>query len=810
MGLNIKIVEQKFFNQFYNDDDFSALNSQFTENLAASVMEKIKVSTIIDVGWFTSASDTNKIIASTANGIQVFRRESGSYFDDGFVKGDIVGLSSNGFFEIYDLEEDKMYFNVATGVVDNAYSSFTIVGATTQTALKYNFGLIGNDENYSIASKVSGNDCGYYLAGITTSFQEMNSLGNYKDWKTGTARVKSLGIVSNPFYAQRFEIEHEFIVVPYYLNGQLTNLENNIIPSLLAGENSLKYVFETKFREVISNPNNEKKIRFENNLGSVGWFNENFNGFNTNYEVTSVLYSEANTFQNLDGISVGGKTKVYIIVNNNEIGGTYPNRLGVYVSYLPTEEEYTDTNLTDFKDNFIYDSVVSNVNNAAKDGSSFITDLQITQAGSSQSLIIFDIEYDSLQKAFLAQKKSINEANFVIGVLVGDVGADAGNSDRVMLLADVNAYDDAADIPDLIVNPEFNLFPYQYEVGTDTGFTSLEQWNEDGFTVDGSFQLDLNKDAFINSLEFRLIAIKANNNQFFELDKYVLNVANPIVQNGIPKYNIETTRGYNLEDGSQFNEISFKNDSQISNIQKYNFRFSQKISWQDWIANNLVDTVFFNSTKPNNNLNYKASNYSSKSGYFIKLSMFANVSGTSDLGVSGTTDYHILSPEIKVYDYDLDGNESPEWTAQIETFNLSTMTNTFGSVLSGQDTLFRITWTNSGGAVSSLDGISIIQRIEEAEQNGYNIDELGTLYSYPNNNRLIPKGGFTNLDYFIDNGNIVSECLIDGSKIIEGVSYSLSGKLEAVSNVDPNAKLTSPNSEPKDTSATVETKIIAQ
>tara|TARA_R110000782_G_scaffold67351_1_gene136108 strand:- start:993 stop:1565 length:573 start_codon:yes stop_codon:yes gene_type:complete len=189
--------------------------------------------------------------------------------------------------------------------------------------------------------------------------------------------------------------------------------------------------------------------------------------------------------------------------------------------------------------------------------------------------------------------------------------------------------------------------------------------------------------------------------------------------------------------------------------------------------------------------------------------MFSNLSGVSVLGAGGITDYHLLTPPLTVYDYDLDGNVVTEWSATIETFDPITLTNLSGAILTGQNTLFKITWVNSGGAVTDLTDFTAIHRIEETDQNGYNIDEVGTLYSYPSNNRVIPKSGFTNLDIFLLAGNVVTECLIDGSQLNSGVGYNLSGKIEVEGTIDPNAKLTSPDNTVKDTSGTVETKVQA-
>ena len=825
MGVKVSIIDSKFYNQFYNGIDYAdRLTTQSTSNLTGSVMENIKVVQTVDVSWTSQASVSNKFTVSIIGGTTQIKRESGSFFDDGFVNGDYAILSNYGQHAISRLDEDVMYFDAATGVPEDEYQVFTIAGTTKLSSLIYSFGLINNDDTFNISSKISGNDQAYYVGGITTAFKEMEKVGNYKDWQTGAARVKVLGTQSSPYYAQRFEIEHEFTIVPYYLDGQLNNLENNLIPELLEGLRSLKYVYEPKFRTVISNPNTEKAVQLENNLGSVAWFNESFNGFANNYEIESISYKDAYSLADADGLLISSKTLVTIEVNTPTLNPMDFGdlKVGAYVSYLPTSDEYTNTNLTDLKQNFLYDNAITTFAVTGVDGSTFITNLSLA-AGVTSSTITFEVEYDNDNKRFLTQKNSQQDVNYLIGLQIGDESIDSGNSDRVMLLADVNKYDESADIDGLIKNTEFKLYPHQYPTNLSDGWSSVTLWNEDGFAMTGKFDLVMSRGAFLNSLEFRMIAENKSDGSFFELDNFVFDIANTTVSGGIQMFNLLSSRNYNLEDGSQFNNVSLtKGDLVVDQFfpmevrQGYNFTFSQKISWQDWIANNLADTVFYDSTKPNDNLNYKSSNYSDISNYDIKISMFANVSGENDLGVSGDTDYHILSPAFKIYDYDeyIDGSNT-NWNAEIETFNAVTGAPLNGRIMSGEDTLFRTTWTNVSGANTSANLMYAIHRIEETGQNGYNIDELSTIHGCPSGNRLIPKGGYLYNDIYDSSpGVVISECLIDGSKIRDGVEYNISSRMAYKWGDPPNppsaqSKVTSPNDEEKDTSGNTEPKEIS-
>ena len=821
MPIKIIVTDQKYYNEFKNDIGFVSNLGDFTNNLAGSVMEKVKIIQQVDVEWFSQGNSSDQW---QLNGNQITRSD-GNFISDGFSVGDVAdfitgfaanpnspvianitinSISADGRTIVYTLNSGSFPLN------PDVYLDAGIRALNPLTALVYNFGLNGNSESFNTNSKVSGNNQGYYGSNIgfdtgggvrDLNWVNLQRLGKYKDWQTGSMRVRYL---NNPTtYVQRFEIEHELIINPYYLDGELSNLQNNIIPTLLNGINSLKYVYDAGFRTVLSNPNTQKNFKIENNLGSVAWFNENFNGFNNNYSVKSISYEEAATSSSADGILIGSKTRVIITVENLLGAYTGGERFGVYVSYLPQQNEYTDTTLTDLVDNFIYDRAINNEGIAPTVGSDFIT-LCESQVVSGDLEITLELEYSSLQKAFLSNRLAQGNANYLIAVEVGDVTLPSGNSDRVLLLADAREYDESADIPDLMGVDKFDIYPHDKQIGVDSGFTDMTSWNEDGLVVDFDFHLDLNKSAFINSLQFMLVAYNPTTDRYFELDSYSFGAGTSVVSGGVQQLNANTTRGYILKSGDQFNDVQISVSTNAGNIQQYIGRFAQKIAWQDWISNLNVDTIFYNNSEPNNNLNNKSSNYSLLNGYEVRLAIFSNLDGVSTLGVSGNTNYLFLSPTITVFDYEEDGGFDV-WSCNIETFNFANSSNLGGAILTGQDTLFRSTWTNSGGAVTSLTGLWGINRIEETGQQGYDITEMSSLNDPLNNGILKPNSG-TKLFVYLNAGKVVFECLIDGNKVAAGQEYNLSSRIHDTNFIDPLAKLTSPDDSVKDTSGTIDNK----
>ena len=736
MPTNILVTSQKFYNEYKNEVGFSANLLDFTANLTGTTMARVKAVFQLDVSWSVTYSSPDGTPAQFAWGINfnnlptdfLITRDVGDFFVDGFSSGDKVDIlifDGTSFFnytsvEILALSPTQMVIDGA-GVLTfpTAPTSITIQGEEPQTALNFKFGLIGNSETFNTISKVSGNSQGYYASNIgfdtgggvrDTNFVQMTKLGLYNDWVTGSMRVR---YVSNPStFVQRFEVEHEFMLVPYYLDGQLSNLQNLITPSLFSGNNSIKYVFNSGFRTVLSNSNSEKNFTVDYFTGDVAYFNENFNGFQNDYTITSVTYEEANTAVPTTGILIGGETKIKVKVDRVSGPFSGAERFGAYISYLPEQNEYQNTVVSNLTQNFIYDRALNYAGLVGVAGDDFIKDLSATVVAGSLEIEIIT-EYLPLQQSFLAQKFSNTPTYFMLGVEVGNNTLSSGNSDRVMLLADVELYSQSPDIFDLMHVTKFDIFPHEKQIGVDTGNTDVTAWNEDGLVVDFEFDVNLNLDAFMNSLDFILVAYNNVTGQYWQIDKYSFSPATSIVSGGVQQVIESSTRDYILRSGDQFNDVTINVGSQAAGLQKYSGRYAQKISWQDWLLNLNVDTIFFDANEPNNNFNDKSSNYSMLNDYEIRLAVFSNLSGTSPLGVSGITNYLFLSPNIRVYDYEEDGNPTPVWSCVIETFDTTGTISLGGSILTGQNTLFRSTWTNSGGPVTSLANIYGINRLEE-------------------------------------------------------------------------------------------------
>ena len=75
----------------------------------------------------------------------------------------------------------------------------------------------------------------------------------------------------------------------------VTNFEDSIAPPVLFDTNSVTDNFEIIAYPVYNNPNIEIKndLSVTDKLGNVGWFDENYNGLDNDFTITSVSYENA-------------------------------------------------------------------------------------------------------------------------------------------------------------------------------------------------------------------------------------------------------------------------------------------------------------------------------------------------------------------------------------------------------------------------------------------------------------------------------------------------------------------------------------
>jgi hypothetical protein len=265
----------------------------------------------------------------------------------------------------------------------------------------------------------------------------------------------------------------------------------------------------------------------------------------------------------------------------------------------------------------------------------------------------------------------------------------------------------------------------------------------------------LSKDSVLNNIEFVLVAFNTVTNSYFTLDSsYFINTSGAVISNGIQQIVMSQSRGYTQLFDENFNRIEVSTGARVGDLQSYSFLFGQKIRWQDWLNNPNADTVFFDNTKPKDNLNFKSSNYSGLQDYQVKMVVIGRTSGTDDLGREGNGFDTFAGGNITVKDYGI--SDVAYTVSDVATFDPDTLVNLNGSILSDKPTLLESRF--STGAAPSLNNKLILHRYEKTKQLGNVLPEIEATLS-------------------IDGTDLVGQTLLDSSLFEQGVAYNFTSRL---------------------------------
>jgi hypothetical protein len=733
-------------------------------------MELVKVVLTVEIEASFVASQTNKLICNAAN--NTLQKTTGSFFDDGFSVGgnfdytdvDLASLLFTGQVETISDDGKLIVFSVISGTAPTVESEDDRIDLrfdlSPKNAVQYSFGLVENNGNTNYNNLVTDSEQTYYLNLVSGAFQEMTSKGSNKDWTSGTTEVKT-NITGNNYKAS-YSIESTF-VVPFFRDGQLADIENGVLPDYLDGDNSLKHVFRLEVASSVTDPNSAITIESNTNLGSSGGYGENFNGFENNYTIQSVSYEDENT-NPVDGLQISATTKVTVVIECNNRNFESFDRFGIYLAYLSSSSEYTNTP-TSFTDNFLYDIFTEEVAPATYTGSTIIK--SITPSVSTNTMTLqFEVSYSVAQ-----QLKLDENSNYLLAISNENPNLTAGNSDRVVNIADINTYQAQA-VEGFVNIDSFKFLSHPDIVGVNSGEDTFLGWNEDGLLADVTFGVDTTKEVVINGLSVLLVAHNETTGNRFELDSYDFDLSSQTLVGSTQVFNISDSRGYILKSDDQFNDVKLTTGSVVGDYQQYTIIIGQKISWQDWIRNNDADTVFYDDTKPNDNLNFLSSNYSDLNGYKIKMALALNVTGLNDIGKEVTGVEVDYSGELAIQEY----NTAIGYDLQSLEF-LNGEGNDIGQNVSADEDIILKSTFFADSPIVDLTDIYVIHRIETSNS-ANTIEEMSSNNEPPSNQILQPLTGETKLKTYLDSGNVVSECIVKASALNASSNYNVTATIQ--------------------------------
>ena len=622
MPKEVRVVGQKFFAKLNNGDSFNLNPTDFSTHLKGGVLEEIKAVFNVQISWnYKAAGGSSIYYYDTVNGIFIFRI-NGKNFGEEFSVGDDIKFSDSnwkitGNIKAISLGEVIIDNLTLTGTLTgDVWSEPTediwLTGTTPKTALNYDFGLIENNENINFLSKLTNETQTYVFEGINHGtplvFVDGKQKGKNKAANFGGCKVAFVGLsvgvdpINTENTTQEFQIEHTFKINPFFRDGEedaVQGLEKAPL-DLYNGSKSLKYVFKTEFRTVLNNPNTSLIGEYDTQDGSVGYFGESFNGYESDFSVENLSYDTRTQ------IDTGETTSItYEIVSiNSNFNASTPVVIGH--SSLVSSLEYV------YNKNEDYQTVWNDYNvRVLADGTpvsnGVVQNCVVTVLSPDRLGVSFDTNFNASQSGRVETGQ-----DYILYYNIADEGTNIDTSNKVVNVADFNQYFKNTDVDGLFNFTKFEQFPHPLSLnGVNIGFSDSLTFNESGQMLSCEFWV-LNGHAQ-KSIDFDISILDKRDTTFTPLRSLSIDISDSIIVNDIKQIEIDSTRNYVLKEDDIFNYLRITTNENDGTKQFYTIEIGYKIPWQNWIELKNAPTDFYD--KDNvffNGLNQKASNYSMK------------------------------------------------------------------------------------------------------------------------------------------------------------------------------------------------------
>ncbi|HEY1044946.1 MAG TPA: hypothetical protein VGF79_00810 [Bacteroidia bacterium] len=753
--------------------------------MKGSVGEKLKFVSEVNASLITEADQTRYFEVQNGN---ILKRISGSWEDDGFSIGqsivfvkDWTGLANNIAASIEwegtidSMNSEEIEFTITSGSAPlGQKTEHALICLDKPVALEYSFGFVENSTPENFISPYTNDKQFYYFNAIDTTTPTVHTMvvgggtSASKSWKSGDATVKyvsssdpkSIGVD----YMHKYEITQEFIINPLFLEAYETAFDNGTQPDEFFKENTIKHIASYTFRTALTNPNTSIVITDSSLLGSVGWFGENYNGYNNPYSVSNLAYTNYDDGEAVDSLQLHQKTRVTGQINGT--GFTNTSKLGIYFFWAAPLSRYSSKQ-DSLQDTFLTDSIIGSMVSGTftTTGSGRIKQITFNYLSASRVDFEADIEFSSDEREYINPDllDTISDKYF-IGIQAGNTNS-VDTSNKVIVQADWQQFVVNNDESGLLTFSNQEFFPHPID-DDENGYTDYKGWKQDG--IQYGCTISKNLLANIRNIQVRVIAYSENNQ--FDLQKYIFDVSDKILVNAVVDYeklDINTTRGYKLATGDQFNKVFLTFDDPVGGWQDIELKCAVKLDWQSWIKLPNADTIFYDGALDSLGMGKDSSRYIGN-GYSIKLVIDV------DVEKNVTTRYSDYSPDLKIYDWSLD--ELTLWGVTIQTFDIDD-NDLGGAILKNADTKVVITYTPTSGNTADFNIDCAVTRLDIAQSTGYGtIEEASSLRTLRTGGIFKAVNGESKLKLVDTGTEVVTTILIDFTKL-GTEDYLLSGRL---------------------------------
>ncbi len=688
---------------------------------------------------------------------------------------------------------------LASETIDSANDYIALV--TPMEAIRYNWNLIGNNENPTFNSKIDGTNqeltVNNYPIG-STPVTAMNFFGDLS-YQIGSATITRLatGTVTGQ---QQFRIIHEFFITPFFLSAQYTDLQNGIAPSYFLNNECLKFIFRIEAGEDLSNPNSFQFSETLDVSGNSGWFDESFNSGYTDYSVKSISYEDDITTNSVPGIQLSAnKTRIKIVIENT-ISSPFLNNNTDFTAnfaYLPEFESEYQQNGKTVIENFYFDRGFQTVGSAAIAGDNFGTDEQVFETIEATFTSTSEIEIEllvSLSPAMITDIEARGRKAFAIWITTQNHLLATADADKVALLADVEVfYQDTTDAGLLTwANPVF-LKHYETDPLTE-GADTINGRIEDDILRYDQFYIDRGgrEDNTINIQQTRqfLIAKNSVTGDEFILEQFFQNWNNTtLVNDGTPSgqyttqfINFVQDRVFKMPTNDERKQIKVtrRADLDTTDFRYYEMYYPFMMRWEDWIALLNANTNFFDASLPQNGLNQLWNRYSTFANWDV---YYRNQVILNQLDNVTNINSQLTYSQDKIID-SFTYLESTDWINE----DISSFTLTGSPLLSGgtefiqgfEDTKIIASkeWAGAGVKPDNATEVVWVMRIEVYEQGSItDIRFISSVYDWLQFSWFKSTDLSNKLVLSETGGVFKAEALIDYTLIPAGTQFRVSARI---------------------------------
>ena len=488
----------------------------------------------------------------------------------------------------------------------------------------FDYGLIENTEAVNFLSKVDGSLMRYEHGSspMPTTFTSMNAVGKL-DWQLGLITLDDCQIkettsgddLTNNRYI--FQIQQTFLIHPFFRHNQILDLLIPKAPKYFLQSKALRHVFRFRAFRELQDPNVYQELLFDDKIGNTGWFDEEYNGGDAEYEVTNLAYSNSLGLTRDDTVTV--TFDVENTADNTNGNAAY---VCVNVIMLPEDEtDYNNLNIYQYK-NYAFDRAFATTGGGAVQGinngtnNEIIKDLTVT-SGSGLVAVEFDIDFGSDVKSKI---DSLTNKRYLIAAYAVASGMTAEDANYVTMLVDTKEIQ--VNIPNATVTVTNDFYKHDENTYTGAGAGAIDMSVEEEIVGDSLILLDRAApfdDIQIENVSVQIIATDGTEEAILQEQVFDLSQAPEI--SGVRFVNDVFSNSLNVASNEIRKTVSFTREtSEDTGTQvAYRVRYPFLIRWEYW-ENLLIGTLpadFLDTAEANNGYNHEWLRLDGLSGWSI-------------------------------------------------------------------------------------------------------------------------------------------------------------------------------------------------